>query len=294
MKPLCIYHADCLDGFAAALAVYKYYGKGNVDFHRGVRGEPPPDVTGREVFLVDFSYKRDLLFNMARTAESITILDHHISAYRDLFVDSKSELPENIMALFDMEKSGAVITWEFFHKDPVPELFLHIQDRDLWKFELAGTREISAALFSYDYDFDLWGIGLLADLSKLYEEGKVLHRKLVKDVKGLVASSQHRFVIQGFDVPVLNTSHFMSSEAGDLMGKNEPFAACYWFSKDSVHFSLRSAKDGVDVSKIAGKYSGGGHTHAAGFRVPINQFVKEFLSSPDEGWQRLAMNSLLK
>ena len=32
-------------------------------------------------------------------------------------------------------------------------------------------------------------------------------------------------------------------------------------------FGLRSAPDGLDVAEIAEKFGGGGHKHAAGFRI---------------------------
>ena len=78
-RPLCIYHANCIDGFAAAWIVRKYF-HGIVDFHPGHYGEPPPDVAGRDVFIVDFSYKRPVLLQMIQAAESLTILDQHLSA----------------------------------------------------------------------------------------------------------------------------------------------------------------------------------------------------------------------
>ena len=291
-KPLCIFHANCADGFAAALAVWLHYGKGNIDFHPGFHGEAPPDVTNREVIIVDFSYKRHVLFDMAKTAKSILLIDHHESAYKDLIVDYKSHLPENLITMFNMNKSGCVLAWEYFHHTPVPTLFLHIQDRDLWQFKLPGTKAISSALFSYDYDFKLWDSFLSEEsLVELETEGKTLYRKHMKDVKELIKSSQHRMVIQGFDVPVLNAPYFMSSDAGNIMGVGKPFAACYWFSKDTVIYSLRSSPTGINVSKIAMKYSGGGHEKSAGFSMPVNQFIKEFLNT-DEQWKRLAENTM--
>lgn len=53
------------------------------------------------------------------------------------------------------------------------------------------------------------------------------------------------------------------------MCKGEPFAACYMDDPSGRTFSLRSAEDGVDVSEIAKRYGGGGHKHAAGFKVAI-------------------------
>ena len=52
MKPdLCIYHANCDDGFGAAYAVWKAYGDA-VKFHPGIYQAEPPDVTGLNVAIV--------------------------------------------------------------------------------------------------------------------------------------------------------------------------------------------------------------------------------------------------
>ena len=84
MKTLCIYHGNCADGFGAAWAVRKALGAENVDFHAGVYQSPPPDVTDRDVIMVDFSYKRDVVAEMAEKARRVLILDHHKSAFEDL------------------------------------------------------------------------------------------------------------------------------------------------------------------------------------------------------------------
>src|SRR3990167_6946481 len=80
---LCIYHGNCADGFGAAWAVRQALCN-SVDFHAGVYQEPPPDVVGRDVILVDFSYKLPILEAMGKQARTITILDHHKSAMDDL------------------------------------------------------------------------------------------------------------------------------------------------------------------------------------------------------------------
>ena len=55
-KVLCIYHGNCLDGFAAAWAVRHALGD-EVECYKGIHQQTPPDVSDRDVFLVDFSYK---------------------------------------------------------------------------------------------------------------------------------------------------------------------------------------------------------------------------------------------
>ena len=266
-KLLCIYHGNCPDGFAAAWAVR--YALGNeVEFYKGIHQQLPPDVSGRDVVLVDFSYKKDVLESMLLTAASITILDHHISAEKDL-ADLLSS--GKIKGLFDMNKSGAMLAWEWFNPGVrAPKLIEHIQDRDLWQFKLAGTREVHAAVSSYPYDFDIWDPLMESTsygLEVLMRDGKAIERRLQKDIRELISSGVRRMVIGGYDVPVLNAPSAYVSDAGNIMSQGEAFAACYWDHPQGRSFSLRSSESGVDVSEIARQYGGGGHVKAAGFTV---------------------------
>lgn len=287
-KPLCIYHGNCADGFGAAWVVRKHFGDGNVDFHAGVYGESPPDVAGRDVLMVDFSYKWPVLREMCETANTIVVLDHHKTAAEDLKhvrksygwnpkqlrdgVDFDNSLP--IEAVFDMNRSGAMIAWDYFNtignqRTQPPKLIEHIQDRDLWLFKLEGTREIQATVFSYPYDFQVWDRLMTTTLSVLEIEGAAIERKHHKDISELVGVAKRRMKIGGHNVPVANLPYTLSSDAGHLMAKGEPFAACYMDNPSGRVFSLRSAPDGIDVSIIAKGYGGGGHQHASGFTAEI-------------------------
>lgn len=259
---LCIYHGNCADGFGAAWAVKQAIPE--AEFVAGVYQKAPPDVTGKNVLMVDFSYKRPVLLDMASKANSILILDHHKSAAEDLV-----DLPANVTAVFDMERSGAMMAWQHFFPDlPPPKLIEHIQDRDLWRFNLPGTREVQANVFSYPYDFSVWDRLMASDVELLRSEGEAIERKHHKDIAELVKVTKRRMVIGGFDVPVANLPYTLSSDAGHLMAKYEPFSACYWDTPDGRVFSLRSNDAGQDVSVIAKGYGGGGHRNAAGFQVP--------------------------
>ena len=101
------------------------------------------------------------------------------------------------------------------------------------------------------------------------KEGKAITRKHFKDIGELIKVTGRKMLIGGVLVPVANLPYTMSSDAGHIMGKGEPFAACYYDTLDGRCFSLRSAPDGIDVGEIAKKYGGGGHKHASGFRVPL-------------------------
>lgn len=276
MKKLCIYHGNCADGFASAWVVRKKFGEENVEFHPGVYQFPPPDVSERDVIILDFSYKRAVIEEMLKTAHSITIIDHHKSAIEDL-EPLKYSLQESfglLNLMFDLKHSGAMLTWmRYFPDVPVPRLIAHIEDRDLWKFELEGTREIQANVFSYPYDFKIWDNLMEVDVQKLRVEGSAIERKHFKDIQEFIKAAAGRMVIDSYNVPCLNAPYFWSSDAGHIMAQGEPFAACYWETPEGQIFSLRSADNGVDVSAIAKKYGGGGHKHAAGFKLPPGEYL---------------------
>lgn len=285
MKTLCIYHGKCADGFTAAWAVWKALGE-TVEFVPGVYGEPPPDCAGRDVLMVDFSYKRAVIEGIAAAARSVLILDHHKTAREDLSglgyipraYDDFTETDDasaRIGVVFDMERSGAQITWDFFHRGiKRPNLVEYVGDRDLWRFALPLSREVNAYVFAHEYTFKNWdyldaatrdhmGIQTVADM------GGAIEKKHHKDVAELVSVMRRRMVIGGQSVPVANIPYTLTSDAGHLMAKGEPFAACYWDTPAGRVFSLRSTDDGADVSAVAKAYGGGGHARASGFQKPL-------------------------
>lgn len=273
-RPLVIYHGNCADGFSAAWCFHKKYGAGNCDFHHGAYGSNPPDVTGRDVFLVDFSYKRDIVAMMIEEAASVTLIDHHKTSIDDL-----AGL-EGLHQYTDLNRSGATLAWDYLNgNDPRPLLLGHVEDRDLWKFKLANTREIQAMVFSYEYTFEHWDKLMAADqveLLKMSAAGAALERKHHKDIKELLAVCQRTVTIGGHLVPVASLPYTMTSDAGNVMSVGEPFAACYWDTKEHRVFSLRSQPDGLDVALIAESYGGGGHRSAAGFRVTRDHDLAKF------------------
>jgi len=261
MKKLCIYHGNCADGFTSAWVVRKALGE-DVEFHVGVYQDAPPDVEGRDVVMVDFSYKRAVLEEIRERAASVLILDHHKTAEADL-----RDLP-GVVSVFDMNRAGARITWDhYFPNQEPPKLLLHVEDRDLWRFALRKTREIQASVFAYPYEFKVWDFLMSADLEQLAVEGEAIERKHFKDIRELVGVVTRRMNIGGHNVPIANLPYTLTSDAGHLLAKGEPFAGCYWDTPQGRVFSLRSTDEGLDVSAIAKQYGGGGHKNASGFRL---------------------------
>lgn len=284
-KILVIYHASCADGFGACMAAYKKFGD-TADYHPGFYNETPPDCEDKHVFLLDFSYKKDVIINMLLDAKSVTILDHHKSAIEDLvdlfekpyFFTMQGMLASyktaTLEGVLDAGRSGAMIAWDYFHEDfksQHPELIKYIQDRDLWKFELEGSKEVALAIFSYPYDFGTWEGLFEMPIEDLIDEGRALLRKHEKDIAEFLKVGTRRINIGGYNIPVVNMPYFYGSDACNILAAGEPFSAYYWDGATHRNWGLRSAPDGVDVAKIAADgFNGGGHKHAAGFKTDLN------------------------
>lgn len=260
---LCIYHGNCADGFTSAWVVRRALGA-DTEFYPGIYGQPPPleNIRGKDVILVDYSYKRPIMEQIITEANSVLILDHHKTAEEDL----KDLAGANVV--FDMNRSGARIAWDhFFPNEAPPPLLLVVEDRDLWRFSIPNAREIQAALFSYEYTFENWDQLMSDDLEFLVSEGKVIERKHFKDIRELLEVTKTRMLIGGYVVPVANMPYTFGSDVGNILAKGEPFAGYYYDTPKGRVFGLRSAEDGLDVSEIAKLYGGGGHKHASGFTV---------------------------
>lgn len=278
-----IYHGDCDDGFGAALAARMHYGD-SARYVPGHYGEEPPDVTGEEVFILDFSYPRQMMEDLGHKAQRIVLLDHHKTAVLEL---ADLDLACDAQISFDMNQSGAAMAWQYFHPNKrVPRLIQHIEDNDLWRFKIPGTRYFTRNLRSYLQDFGTWQM-LLAMLERddFYEdflaEGVAQERFFQAQVDFLLKNTKPQSIIlYGHRGLAINATRMFASDAGHRLAElSETFGAVYSIQGDGkVSFSLRSVRD-FDVSIIAKHYGGGGHRNAAGFELPSAMHLSALLAS---------------
>lgn len=265
VENIILYHRNCSDGFGAAWAAWKNFGK-QAEYIGVNHQEPPPKgLRDKNVYLVDFSYPVKIIKELLKTTKSLTILDHHITAKPLMKI-----IPNHRYAL---NNSGSVITWKYFHPDKrVPKLLLHIEDFDLWKFKLPNTREVLAWLDRFDQDFKLWN-KLVAKLenSKLRKEainqGRIIlgtEEELVEQIVGLAEIVN----FEGHRTLAVNASIFVSQVGNALYKKMPPMGIVWSRRNGKLVVSLRSNKK-VDVAELAERYGGGGHKQAAGFSMKI-------------------------
>lgn len=274
LDTLVIYHGNCIDGFGSALAVKLHLASINyqakVEYFAAKHGSPPPDCSNKNVFIVDFSFKRPIMQKILEQAHFVHLIDHHISAQKDLV--GLTEQYSNLELVFDMSFSGATLCWNTLLKTSPPQLFEHIQDRDIWTFKLDKTQEINAAIFSYPLEFERWQNWLDNEevaLQQLYQDGTAIIRVMKQHVERYKSRS-FMAELAGYRVPVLNSPGFLASDLLGELCKGQAFAASYEDGYDTRRWQLRSdGEKGVDVSQIATSFGGGGHRNASGFSLPL-------------------------
>lgn len=282
-----IYHHPCADGQASAWAFWKRWP--DIELYGSNYGDVVSDafIRDRNVLLVDFSYPREALVEMAAMAKSITIMDHHKTAQAalsDFVVDklmpfsviSDNELGRQpikgipVQALFDQERSGCMMAWDycFPNHGPTP-LIKYAQDRDLWRWALPDSRAINAFIGSFPLtvqDYEIANTTLYSAYGGCVMAGLAVDRMNRKLVLEIIHHTARQMTIGGRLVLVANAWKQFASDVAGTLAEDEWFGASYFDREDGRReFSLRSKEEGLDVSEIAKAYGGGGLARAAGF-----------------------------
>lgn len=268
MGPLVIYHGGCRDGFCAAWVCYHAFtSKGrSPEFHEGFYGQPPPDVTGRDVVIVDFSYPREQMDAIAAQAATLLVLDHHKTAEAALAGWS----PPGATVVFDMQRSGAGLALDHFfpgsRNQPLWWLVNYVEDRDLWRQALPEYAAVSAYIGTIPFHWFDWDHAAEQPIEDAIVAGRAVEAKVHQYIKEVRKNSE-RVTFEGYDVPIVNAPQVDISELVGFMANGETFAMGWWRGHGVFNYSLRSKGD-FDVSELAKRYGGGGHKNAAGFQSP--------------------------
>ncbi len=263
-----LYHGKCPDGFGAAYAAWKKFGDA-AEYIPVKHGDSIPEkMGGREIYLVDFCYPKADMDELAKIAESVTVLDHH---------EGIRSVATAFPGVFDTNRSGSTIAWTYFHPTtPMPQLMQYLQDGDLYHYRLPETRDIFSYLQVYPHDFMKWD-ELVSTLENTESRKTFLAKANIYseyfELLGIEAAAGAKLVsFEGYECYFANShpSTTMKSYVANLLyTKLPPISLLVTAHPDGFGVSIRS--DGsVDVSKIAQKYCGNGHPGASGFFIPAD------------------------
>ena len=268
---LCIYHIADHDGKGSAAIVGRKFGE--VEFF-GLNHDMdvPWEAINRhqQIVICDIALPLDVMFELNKSKD-LTWIDHHasvIEAYDLAIAQGQKEIK-------GIRKNGTaaiMLCWEYFFPDEaIPEGVKLLALNDL--YELRDKR-----VSPFEYAFQAMGVNKPADdnWTALFD-GKLDIDEMVKKgnaILSYIRNRNHRLCkAMSFESSYKGQKCICAnmpqgySEFYDSIKNIKSYAfMCNFFmnAKNTWNLSLYTARDDVDVSKIAAEFGGGGHKKAAG------------------------------
>lgn len=280
---LIIHHYD-LDGHCSA-AIIKYMYTNARCYQMGYEDEIPwEDIKNEDVFIVDFSFGLEDMKRVLKEAKSLTWIDHHVSAIRNL-----DSISDQIQGLRDIEETyaGCELTWNYiFPDDPMPRVVKLLGRYDVHDYADPTVLPFQYAMRSKETNpkdaMNLW-INLFNNqdesdefsflekenlIEEIIEEGRPIERFIENRNIEFVKNNAVCVILAGYKFLAVNT-YLDNSNALEKVFQSSKWDAMMVFYRKSGGWSV-SIYNGdqastVNCEKIAQKYGGGGHKDAAGF-----------------------------
>lgn len=318
-KPnIVFYHSPCSDGITAAAVVANFYSipdktssKSDNDvvyFKPWNYAKPYPiaelidSCRGKNILFVDCSAKLDVIEKIAQSAKSILLIDHHITAKQQLsqyiqdasITDIEKKLEEdNIIMVYDVNHSGASLTYKFFHPGQnIPEYIKYIENIDLGKEDLP-----KASYFKYWERANKLDLGIarhnirifttIGMMDDIFRSGKEIERYVTTTITNLLKESRVGYFGNEPFRYVFGIYALCSDAARMLLNEEYggyKFSIAFYFTANGLGASIRSV-EGFDCSVIAKEFGGGGHAQASGFNIPwvgLDEFLTKFADAGTE------------
>lgn len=290
-KMVIVYHVHCADGMGAAWAasyVFPYADVIPADYQKELSEEFLQSITNAVVLIVDFSFDADNMRRICERAKYVELLDHHVTALQKL-VDFKADNFD--MSSCKTTRSGCGIVWEWLHgTTPMPPLLAHVEDRDLWMFNLPDTKQVMAGFFSYEMKFDMFDIYAYWT-EPLKAAGEIALRIEERNVTSIIDQCKREWNLQGYKIAIVNCNGMFASEVGSKLSKDHDFVITYFDdNKGARKFSMRSIGD-INVANLCKEFGGGGHKNAAGYLdTSASRSLNRLLTFMDENDLSLILN----
>ncbi len=276
MNTLCLHHNDA-DGRACGAIVRLALGK-EVNFCEMDYGDCLPldlIVVADHILIVDFSLSKKEMENLA-DYHQFTWIDHHKSALEEM-----DGTADSWPGLRDTTEAACVLTWRFFFPDqPVPKAVKLIGDRDIWRWAEKDTGAFNEGFhqhYTRPNNDELWEPLLNNDteiLAKMIETGGTIREARLREIRRAIPRYSYSVTFEGYRTLVINLRG--SGDLGEkirMMGYEMGYCYVDKISEGRLMTFVTLYSDQIDVSQIASRFGGGGHTGAAGFHFPRGDSV---------------------
>lgn len=277
---LIIAHEDCMDGIGAAYCINQSHPGWHKEtlFIQYNKEQKIFDFIKDSAYKFDkvifggFSLKFDRMIELSFLIPIIEVYDHHKTALTELEPLLNND---QFKIVFDMNRSGSLICYDEF-KDFIStdkKVFEFISDRDLWKWNLPNSKEVSEGLQFYVKPNSLESFEEVIKLNQetLEITGSILLAKQQQQVASKVKKIQ-TIKLDEYVFSCLNVIENISEVGNELCKLHEKPSLMFFITeKQELVCSLRSMDNLSDISILAKRFGGGGHRNAAGFTIPLKK-----------------------
>ena len=268
----CFYHND-LDGRCAGAIVFHSVGikpkKGNhklemieIDYKDTI--DVGKIKKNEQLWIVDFSFKPEIMERVLEKTKDITWIDHHKTADEYKY----SQKLEGLRITEDKKFAGCELTWMYVHpKLPIPRAVQLTGDRDKWAWKFKKeTANFCQGIKLYSHQpsdviwFDLLNNG--NNLQNVIRNGNTCILFRDNFCKDYADSYGFETKFEGYKCFAIGLYMFGSETFGERF---KEYDICLSFEYDGKNYIIGLYSETIDVSKIAKKYGGGGHKGASGF-----------------------------
>lgn len=281
---LCIYHMADHDGKGSAAIVKSIYPEVEfLPFNHD--SEIPYDEIEKhnEIIICDIALPIDYMFDL-NNRKDLTWIDHHVSIideYEQRIKDGETE----IKGIRKVGTAAIILTWQYFYPNKRVPLGIKLLGlNDIFDLEDRRVRPFEYAMQALGVNKPnekIWG-QLIRDeieINPMVERGRAILSYIHNRNYRLVRAEAFVSEYEGYKCICANIPQGYS-EFYDSLDNIEDYDVMVNFfmnKKNCWNLSFYTAKDNIDVSKIAAKFGGGGHAKAAGASAlkELPAFLKE-------------------
>lgn len=289
MDPILFYHKSCVDGSACNWIYNKKYPKGDAyGVLAGVTDFKNHNLIDKNIIFADVCPGNETTLNeILNVASSVTIIDHHETSHEML----NNFKHDKLTVIYDNDKCGCILLWEYFFKEDMPWFLEYIDDRDRWIFKLENSKYISTGMYELGLFFSISGFEILLKKSpnEFIEIGKQIMNKNDRQIEYMMESALEKKFIdkqnKHWNVWFVSCNiYHLRSELGNKLCQKKlssdelPDFVVMWRKdkySDNIFMSCRSIN--VSVGDITKYFNcGGGHKNAAGFTLESYDEIKKY------------------
>ena len=269
---LCIYHIADHDGKGSAAIVKSVYPEIELMGLNHDMEIPFEEIEKHDKIVVcDISLPVDFMFKLSKEKDFVWI-DHHVSVIEQYENVLKNENLEPIKGIRRVGTAAMILTWEYFYPNEALPLGIKLLGlNDIFDLKDKRVRAFEYAMQAVGVNRPtdkVWReiIEDKMDIPSMVEKGKAILSYIRNRNFRLVRAEAFVSEFEGYKCICANIPQGYSEfyDSLDNIKDYDVMINFFMNKKNCWNLSFYTARDDIDVSKLAEKFGGGGHAKAAG------------------------------